>query len=81
MFFAFSFLSAQAVHEAEAHLEVIKLETEKARDKLGEIKLMMREQSKEGAEAQELVGVKCNIKELDDVLMRDVGDKIKSDGR
>jgi len=26
-------------------------------------------------------GVKCNLKELDDVLMRDVGGKIKSDGR
>lgn len=74
-------LFCQAVHEAERELELIKLEAEKSREKLAEIKLMKREQEKAGAEEEDLVGVKCNFKELDDVLMRDVGDKIKNDGR
>ena len=33
-----------------------------------------------GGEEKE-VGLKVNIKELDDVLLRDVGGKIKADGR
>ncbi|PIK40842.1 putative IQ motif and ankyrin repeat domain-containing protein [Apostichopus japonicus] len=74
-------ITLQAVHEAERELELIKLEAEKSREKLAEIKLMKREQEKAGAEEEDLVGVKCNFKELDDVLMRDVGDKIKNDGR
>ena len=32
-------------------------------------------------EAEELPGVKCNIRELDEVLMRDVGNRIKDSGK
>ena len=33
------------------------------------------------ADENELPGVKVNIKELDDVLLRDVGDRIKDSGK
>jgi len=35
----------------------------------------------EEAEEQDLIGVKCTVRELDDVLVRDVGNKIKDSGR
>ena len=34
-----------------------------------------------GEDAKEVVGIKVSIKELDDVLLRDVGDKIAESGR
>ncbi|KAJ8305740.1 hypothetical protein KUTeg_016285 [Tegillarca granosa] len=60
------------------------METEKAREILSQAKLKLREQQMEGRDAatdEELPGVKVNIRELDDVLLRDVGNKIKDSGR
>lgn len=34
-----------------------------------------------GEDVKEVVGIKVSIKELDDVLLRDVGDKIAESGR
>lgn len=33
------------------------------------------------SDSEELPGVKCNIRELDEVLMRDVGNRIKDSGK
>ncbi|XP_022089722.1 putative IQ motif and ankyrin repeat domain-containing protein isoform X3 [Acanthaster planci] len=76
-------ITLQVVKDAEQDLEIAKLEAEKARERLANVKLQIREQQKtaKGLDGEPEVGVKANIKELHDVLMRDVGDKIKSDGR
>ncbi|XP_038057006.1 IQ motif and ankyrin repeat domain-containing protein 1-like isoform X2 [Patiria miniata] len=76
-------ITLQVVKDAEHDLEIAKLEAEKTRERLANVKLQIREQQKtaRGLEGEPEVGVKANIKELHDVLMRDVGDKIKNDGR
>ena len=51
------------------------------RDKLAALRLQIREEQTGGGEDEDDCGVKCHIKEMDDVLMRDVGDKIKTSGR
>ncbi|XP_071807238.1 IQ motif and ankyrin repeat domain-containing protein 1-like [Asterias amurensis] len=76
-------ITLQVVKDAENDLEMAKLEAEKAREQLANVKLKIREQQKtaKGLDGEAEVGVRANIKELHDVLMRDVGDKIKNDGR
>ncbi|XP_028411970.1 putative IQ motif and ankyrin repeat domain-containing protein [Dendronephthya gigantea] len=80
-------ITLQTVHDAELELETAKQNSKVARDKLAQLKLRLREQRKEGVgntggeDASELVGIKVSIKELDDVLMRDVGGKIAQSGR
>ncbi|XP_033122921.1 putative IQ motif and ankyrin repeat domain-containing protein [Anneissia japonica] len=76
-------LTIQVVHDAEHELEMSKIAAEEAREKLSQLKLKKREQQRQGhnLEGIELPGVKVNIKELDDVLMRDVGGKMEADGR
>ncbi|XP_041484288.1 IQ motif and ankyrin repeat domain-containing protein 1-like [Lytechinus variegatus] len=73
-------ITLQCVHDAEHDLEMAKLSADEARNKVNNIKLQIREQRK-AASGEEEVGVKVNFKELNDVLLRDVGGKIKSDGR
>ncbi|KAJ8306023.1 hypothetical protein KUTeg_016568 [Tegillarca granosa] len=77
-------ITLQAIHDQEDEVEILKMETEKAREILSQAKLKLREQQMEGRDAatdEELPGVKVNIRELDDVLLRDVGNKIKDSGR
>lgn len=76
-------LVVQAIHDAEDEVEIIKMNTEKARDRLSQAKLKLREQQKggDGATDEELPGLKVMVKELDDVLFRDVGNKIKDSGK
>ncbi|XP_072045427.1 IQ motif and ankyrin repeat domain-containing protein 1-like [Amphiura filiformis] len=73
-------ITLKVVQDFELDLEMAKLDAEKARDQLAQIKLQIREQQKHGGESEE-VGFKVNIKELDDVLLRDVGGKIQANGR
>ncbi|CAB3998861.1 IQ motif and ankyrin repeat domain-containing [Paramuricea clavata] len=79
-------ITLQTVHDAETELETAKHSSKIAHDKLAQLKLRFREQRKEraggpGEDVKEQVGVKVSIKELDDVLMRDVGGKIAESGR
>ncbi|XP_071965660.1 IQ motif and ankyrin repeat domain-containing protein 1-like [Antedon mediterranea] len=76
-------ITIQVVHDAEHELEMCKIAAEETRDKLSQLKLKKREQKRQGQDLEgvELPGVKVNIKELDDVLMRDVGGKMEADGR
>ncbi|XP_001183758.2 putative IQ motif and ankyrin repeat domain-containing protein [Strongylocentrotus purpuratus] len=73
-------ITLQCVHDAEHELEMAKIAADEARNKVNQIKLQMREQRK-AASGEDEIGVKVNFKELNDVLLRDVGGKIKSDGR
>ena len=78
-------LTMQAIHDAEANLEVAQIDLEKARDKLSQVKLQLREQQlgdESGQEAADhLPGLKVAIRELDEVLVRDVGNRIAESGK
>ncbi|XP_039267786.2 IQ motif and ankyrin repeat domain-containing protein 1-like [Styela clava] len=73
-------ITLQALHDAEGELEIAKLHADKARSKLEQARLRLREQQHEGGD-EALPGVKCNIRELDEVLMRDVGNRITESGK
>ncbi|CAD5125234.1 DgyrCDS13477 [Dimorphilus gyrociliatus] len=77
-------ITISAIKDAEAELEMAKVQLENSREKLAEAKLALREKQKEviGDEnEEELPGLKVNIRELDDVLLRDVGNRIKESGK
>lgn len=77
-------ITISAIKDAEAELEIAKMNLEKSRSALAEAKLALREKQKEniGDETDEdLPGLKVHIKELDDVLLRDVGNRIKESGK
>ncbi|XP_048763546.2 IQ motif and ankyrin repeat domain-containing protein 1-like isoform X2 [Ostrea edulis] len=75
-------LTLQAIHDEEDEVELLKSKFDKAREGLAIAKLKLREQMNEGLEASEdLPGLQIMIKELDDVLLKDVGNKIKDSGK
>mmetsp|Transcript_29082 Transcript_29082/g.92824 ORF Transcript_29082/g.92824 Transcript_29082/m.92824 type:complete len:304 (+) Transcript_29082:447-1358(+) len=72
------------VKEAEGQLEEAKKKHAVSNERLQNAKLALREKQREEDEArgeEELPGNKVDLADLDDVLVRDVGDKIKNDGR
>ncbi|XP_077666457.1 IQ motif and ankyrin repeat domain-containing protein 1 [Eretmochelys imbricata] len=73
-------LTLQAIGDAEKLVETLRLAAEKAEEKLSLARLRLREQTQEGV-GNEFQGLKCSVQELDDVLLKDVGGKIHSDGR
>lgn len=73
-------ITLQSVHDAEGEVEIAKMHAEKAQMALEQSRLKLREQQHEGGE-ETLPGVRCNIRELDEVLMRDVGNRIKDSGK
>ncbi|XP_045142751.1 IQ motif and ankyrin repeat domain-containing protein 1 [Echinops telfairi] len=72
-------LTLQAVRDAEAQVDRLRQEAQKAEEMLAMARLALREQTQEDVE--EVPGLKCQVTELHDVLMKDVGDRIHSDGR
>ncbi|XP_062374929.1 IQ motif and ankyrin repeat domain-containing protein 1-like isoform X2 [Sardina pilchardus] len=73
-------VTLQVVHDAEEVLEKAQLSAQQATDQLSQAKLTLREQS--GGDAViDCGGVRCLLKDLDDVLLKDIGGKIKQDGR
>ncbi|KAK2170227.1 hypothetical protein NP493_1134g01036 [Ridgeia piscesae] len=78
-------VTIQAIHDAEANLEIVTMNVEKARERLQQARFSLREQEAKHMEeegiADDFPGQKVNIKELDDVLIRDVGNKIKESGK
>ncbi|XP_060605886.1 IQ motif and ankyrin repeat domain-containing protein 1-like [Ruditapes philippinarum] len=76
-------ITLQAIQDQECEVEVLKIDLDKARDKLAMAKLKLREQQKGGEDMDEddLPGVKVTIRELDDVLMRDIGNRIRDSGK
>ncbi|XP_019409319.1 PREDICTED: putative IQ motif and ankyrin repeat domain-containing protein LOC642574 homolog isoform X1 [Crocodylus porosus] len=73
-------VTLQVIHDAEELVETLRLAAEKAEEKLSLARLRLREQTLEGA-GSEFHGLKCSVQELDDVLLKDVGNKICMDGR
>ncbi|XP_039109956.1 IQ motif and ankyrin repeat domain-containing protein 1 [Hyaena hyaena] len=74
-------LTLQAIKDAEAHVDGLRLEAQKAEETLALARLELREQTEEGEEEEVAPGLKCQVTELHDVLMKDVGDRIRTDGR
>lgn len=77
-------VTLQAVHDAEAVLEHARKKAEASKEALAQVKLELREQHKKednSAADIDVKGTKVMIKDLDDVLFRDVGGKIAADGR
>ncbi|XP_019513407.1 PREDICTED: putative IQ motif and ankyrin repeat domain-containing protein LOC642574 homolog isoform X4 [Hipposideros armiger] len=72
-------LTLQAIQDAEAQVDRLRQEAQKAEETLATARLELREQTQEGEE--EAPGMKCQVTELHDVLMKDVGDRIRADGR
>ncbi|XP_051872424.1 IQ motif and ankyrin repeat domain-containing protein 1-like [Pristis pectinata] len=74
-------ITLQAVHDAEELVAAKRKAVAKAEEKLSLAKLQLREELQKEASLSDLKGTLCHIRELDDVLLKDVGDKIKQDGR
>ncbi|XP_049709769.1 IQ motif and ankyrin repeat domain-containing protein 1 [Elephas maximus indicus] len=71
-------LSCKAVKDAEAQVDRLRREAQKAEETLAMARLALREQTQE---EEEVPGLKCQVAELHDVLIKDVGDRIRNDGR
>ncbi|XP_078086464.1 IQ motif and ankyrin repeat domain-containing protein 1-like isoform X2 [Mustelus asterias] len=74
-------ITLQAIHDAEDFLTEKRAAVAKAEDKLSLAKLELREDLQREALLTKPIGTLCHIRELDDVLLKDVGNKIKQDGR
>ncbi|XP_044784339.2 IQ motif and ankyrin repeat domain-containing protein 1 isoform X2 [Bubalus bubalis] len=72
-------LTLQAIKDAEEQVDRLQQEAQKAEEALALARLELREQTEEVEE--EVPGLKCQVSELHDVLMKDVGDRIRADGR
>ncbi|KAK2095189.1 IQ motif and ankyrin repeat domain-containing protein 1 [Saguinus oedipus] len=72
-------LMLQAIKDAEDQVDRLQQEAQKAEEALALARLALREQTQEGEE--EVHGLKCQVTELHDVLMKDVGNRIRADGR
>uniref|UniRef100_A0A667I2V5 IQ motif and ankyrin repeat containing 1 n=1 Tax=Lynx canadensis TaxID=61383 RepID=A0A667I2V5_LYNCA len=70
-------LTLQAIKDAEAQVDRLRLEAQKAEETLAMARLELRERTQEAAAP----GLKCQVTELHDVLMKDVGDRVRADGR
>ncbi|XP_012980604.1 IQ motif and ankyrin repeat domain-containing protein 1 isoform X1 [Mesocricetus auratus] len=73
-------LTLQAIKDAEAQVDRLRQEAQKAEETLAMARLELREQTQE-EEEMAAPGLKCKVTELHDVLMKDVGDRIRADGR
>ncbi|XP_029525766.1 IQ motif and ankyrin repeat domain-containing protein 1 isoform X3 [Oncorhynchus nerka] len=70
----------EVVHEAEDVLAKAQIAAHEAAGKLSLAKLTLREQSG-GDAVLDSGGVRCPVRDLEEVLIKDVGGKIKQDGR
>ncbi|XP_072432624.1 IQ motif and ankyrin repeat domain-containing protein 1-like isoform X3 [Chiloscyllium punctatum] len=74
-------ITLQAIHDAEELLAEKRAAVSRTEDKLSLAKLELREKLQREASLTKPIGALCHIRELDDVLLKDVGNKIKQDGR
>ncbi|XP_062045383.1 IQ motif and ankyrin repeat domain-containing protein 1 [Lepus europaeus] len=70
---------AQAVKDAEARVDRLRQQAQEAEETLALARLELREQAQEDEAAAP--GLRCQVTELHDVLLKDVGDRIRADGR
>lgn len=71
-------ITETVIHQAEMDLEMARVRSDELQVKVQMARLACRD---EEAKEEDLIGVKCTVRELDDVLVRDVGNKIKDSGR
>ncbi|XP_054980470.1 IQ motif and ankyrin repeat domain-containing protein 1 [Sorex araneus] len=71
-------ITLQAIKDAEDRVDRLRQEAQKAEETLALARLELREQT---PEEEEFPGLKCQVTELHDVLIKDVGDRIYADGR
>nr|XP_058132246.1 IQ motif and ankyrin repeat domain-containing protein 1 [Dasypus novemcinctus] len=71
-------LTLQAIRDAEAQVDRLRREAQRAEETLAMARLQLREQTLDEEEAP---GLRCQVTELHDVLLKDVGDRIRADGR
>lgn len=69
------------IKDAEAMVEAAKKTTIVNLEALDAARLAVREKKLDDASPQDLSGVLIDIKELDSVLLRDIGDRLANDGR
>lgn len=77
-------VTLQAIHDAEDFLEQSKVSADRANQKLQEVKMKLRMKRSEYCQEEEkadMCDATINIKELDDVLLKDIGGKIKASGK
>ncbi|KAK3259728.1 hypothetical protein CYMTET_31288 [Cymbomonas tetramitiformis] len=75
-------ITLQTVKDAEKTLEEMKVLADESADNFRSVKLALRNlKDAEGAEDEDEVGIRIELKELDEVLMRDVGNKIRDSGK
>ncbi|KAG8515392.1 putative IQ motif and ankyrin repeat domain-containing protein [Galemys pyrenaicus] len=73
-------LMLQAIKDAEAQVDRLRQEARKAEETLAMARLELREQTS-ALEEEETRGLRCQITELHDVLIKDVGGRVRADGR
>ncbi|XP_075262932.1 IQ motif and ankyrin repeat domain-containing protein 1-like isoform X2 [Convolutriloba macropyga] len=79
-------ITLKAIEDAQTTVDERQLEADKAKERLDAAKVTLREQKRQVAverresllEMEMLPGEKVTVKELDDVLLRDVGNKLKT---
>ncbi|CAL1548532.1 unnamed protein product, partial [Lymnaea stagnalis] len=76
-------LTVQAIHDQELEVESAKIEVTTARDNLAKARLALRESTAAQGEDVEdtLPGLKITIKDMEDVLFRDVGNRLNDSGK
>ncbi|XP_037347257.1 IQ motif and ankyrin repeat domain-containing protein 1-like [Talpa occidentalis] len=72
-------LMLQAIKDAEAQVDRLRQEARRAEEMLAMARLELREQTQDPEEEEP--GLRCQVAELHDVLMEDVGGRIHADGR
>ncbi|BFZ16284.1 hypothetical protein BsWGS_19323 [Bradybaena similaris] len=76
-------ITLQCIHDQEFEVENIRVQVAQARDNLAKVRIKLRESMAGSDEEVEdkLPGMKVSIRELDDVLFRDAGNKIADSGK
>ncbi|CAG5136717.1 unnamed protein product, partial [Candidula unifasciata] len=76
-------ITLQSIHDQEFEVESIKVQVVQARDNLAKAKIKLRESmaGPDGEVEDKLPGFKVSIRELDDVLFRDTGNRIADSGK
>ncbi|CAL8074685.1 unnamed protein product [Calicophoron daubneyi] len=72
------------IHDAEFYVESARLEMEKARKRCQEAKLELRDEEKKErrkSSNDSRPGIVCSLRDLDDVIFKDVGDRLSDSGK
>ncbi|XP_051791911.1 IQ motif and ankyrin repeat domain-containing protein 1 [Erpetoichthys calabaricus] len=71
-------ITLQAIQDAEAQMEKCRVTLQRAEEQLSLARLDLREET---GSSSNITGITCALQELDDVLFKDVGNKLEQDGR